>query len=96
MDLLQSNEFVAGLRRVMSHKQGGAPLSEHHESVIQQFQNLELSCVCKIRTEVKFRGTVYPGSDRSCHVLNNIVFHPSCPTGEYLDLILLYIQLQKI
>ena len=85
LDLLQSNEFAEGLRRVMSHKQGGAPLSKDHESVIQQFQNLEICCVYKIRTEVKFRGTVYPGSNRSCHVLNNmlyIVFHPSCPTDE--------------
>ena len=62
--LIQSDEFGHGLRRMMSHKLGGDPLSREHEQAIEAVQNLDVKCVYAIRTHLRHRDTgCVPGSD---------------------------------
>ena len=64
---LQSEEFGNGLRRLISDRFDGKPLTREHENCIQEVQELQVKCVYAIRTVLKNSktGDIIPGSENS-------------------------------
>ena len=98
IQLIESEKFANGLRRIIHHKNPGKPISQAHEDCIQRIQDLNVKCVKAIQTFLQHKSSgkiphstdskvpCYLDKTREPHTLY-VVFHPATVTTEYEQLL---------